>query len=144
MLELESDVRRHLAQRTTLLFAGPAGTLPHVVTGDDGRRIQNEAKIVFMNAATQFRAVDFVHRGPRPRPDCAFPQAGLVAPGTTLTYNPFPPGDYDLYLRQKRGTALLSGPTRDHAGRRSGIYGVLAVNGPDTATAGVVLFDDFP
>ena len=73
----------------------------------------------------------------------AFPQAGLVAPGTTLTYNPFDPGDYDLYLRQNGGTALLSGPTRITL-VSEGIYGVLAVNGADTATAGVVLFDDFP
>jgi hypothetical protein len=46
-------------------------------------------------------------------------------------------------LRQNLATTLLSGPTRLTLAAE-GIYGVLAVNGPDTATAGVVLFDDFP
>jgi hypothetical protein len=38
---------------------------------------------------------------------------------------------------------LLSGPTPISV-LAGGIYGVLAVDGADTATAGVVLFDEFP
>jgi hypothetical protein len=132
-----------IVERTTLLFAGPAGTLTYVVASDDGRRVQNEAKIVFMNAATQFTGVDFVLVPPGEDQATAVALTGLAAPGTTLTYTPLIPGEYDLYLRQNLGTALLSGPTRITLAAE-GIYGVLAVNGPDTATAGLVLFDDFP
>jgi hypothetical protein len=132
-----------ILERTTLLFAGSAGTLTHAVTSDDGRRIHNEAKIVFMNAATQFTGVDFVVVNAGDDQAAAAPMAGLVAPGATFTYDSLIPGDYDLYLRLNLGTTVLSGPTRLTLAAE-GIYGVLAVNGPDTATAGVVLFDDFP
>jgi hypothetical protein len=37
---------------------------------------------------------------------------------------------------------LLTGPTRLNLAA-GGIYGVLATNGPDTATAVITLFDDF-
>ena len=53
------------------------------------------------------------------------------------------PGEYDLYLYQYASPTLLSGPTRISVAD-GGIYGVLAVDGPDTATASVVLLDDFP
>jgi hypothetical protein len=128
---------------TTLMFAGTAGTLTYTLTSDDGRRIHNEAKIAFLNAATQFSGVDFVLTAPGEDQALVAGFAALVAPGASLTYSPIIPGDYDLYLRQNLGTTVLSGPTRVTLASE-GIYGVLAINGPDTATAGVVLFDDFP
>ena len=54
-----------------------------------------------------------------------------------------PPGDYDLYLRQSALTsALLSGATRISVAA-GGVYSVMAVNGADTSTAGLVLLDGF-
>jgi hypothetical protein len=132
-----------ILERSTLLFGGPAGALTHAITSDDGRRIYNEAKITFMNAATQFTGVDFVLVRPGEDQAVVAPVASLIAPGAALSYAPLVPGDYDLYLRQNAATTLLAGPTRLTLAAQ-GIYGVLAVNGPDTATAGVVLFDDFP
>ena len=132
-----------ILERSTLLFTGPAGTLTHAITSDDGRRIHNEAKITFMNAATQFTGVDFVLVPAGQDQSVIAPVAELPAPGATFSYAPLVPGDYDLYLRQNLATTVLSGPTRLTMAAE-GIYGVLAVNGPDTATAGVVLFDDFP
>ena len=52
-------------------------------------------------------------------------------------------GDYDLYLRSSWASTVIAGPLRVSLAA-GGIYGVLAIDGPDTATAGMVLFDDFP
>jgi hypothetical protein len=130
--------------RSTLLFSGPAGTLTHLVATDDGRRIHDEAKLLFLNAATQFPSVDYIVVEPG-FTDLAnvIPIVTLAAPGSGFTYFPFAPGDYDLYLRQTGATTILSGPTRITLAAE-GIYGVLGVNGPDTATASLRFFDDFP
>ena len=143
VLELNQELATGPLQRATLLFGGSAGTLTHAVAFDDGRRIQNEAKLLFMNAATQFPTVEFVLVPPGDDPGLYQASAALSAPGTRSVYDGLPPGDYDLYLRQPSATALLSGPTRITLAA-AGIYGVIAVNGADTATAGVELFDDFP
>jgi hypothetical protein len=68
--------------------------------------------------------------------------SALPAPGTSAAYQRIPPGTYDLYLRQNATTNLLSGPTPITLAA-GGIYGILSVNGADTATAQVRLFDDF-
>jgi hypothetical protein len=145
VLELAPDqsIAPNVGLRNTLLFAGPAGTLSYTITADDGRRIQSEAKLSFMNAATQFTLVDFVLTTPGGDPATVFALATLGAPGSTLGYNRMPPGDYDFYVRKSDSGALLSGPIPlSLAG--GGVYSVLTLNGPDTATATVVLYDDFP
>jgi hypothetical protein len=53
------------------------------------------------------------------------------------------PGEYDLYLYQYATLTIVSGPTRISVAD-GGIYGVLAVDGADTATANVLLLDAFP
>jgi hypothetical protein len=143
VLELNQELATGPLQRATVLFGGPAGTLTHAVALDDGRRIQNEAKLLFMNAATQFPTVEYVLVPPGDDPSLYQASAALSAPGTRPVYDGLPPGDYDLYLRQPSATALLSGPTRISLAA-AGIYGVIAVNGADTATAGIAFFDDFP
>lgn len=62
---------------------------------------------------------------------------------TGAEYLPIGPGEYDLFLRQFAATTVVAGPTRVSL-VAGGIYGVLATDGPVTATAGMVLFDDFP
>jgi hypothetical protein len=143
VLELNTSITGLAALRTTLLFAGPAGTLTHAAVSDDGRRLLNDAKLTFMNAASQFTSVEFVLTGPGGDASNTLAFQTLVSPGASLLgYERVPPGDYDLYLRQTGTSNVLSGPTRlSLAG--GGIYGVLATNGPDTATAVVTLFDDF-
>ena len=142
VLELNQSYTGIVDQRTTLLFAGPAGALTHSFAADDGRRIHNEARLRFMNAATQFTGIDLVVTIPDVSPDGADALQTLAAPGIAQT-SALAPGDYDLYLRQNGATTLLSGPTRVTVAAE-GFYEVLAVNGPDTATAGVVLLGDFP
>jgi hypothetical protein len=143
VLELNQVYAGLAGQRTTLLFSGPAGTLTHTTVADDGRRIHNEGKLLFLNAAAQFPAIEFVVTSPGADPSTVQGAATLIAPGTSLGYANFGAGDYDLSLRQPGATTLLAGPTRITLASR-GIYGVLAVDGPDTATAGLAFFDDFP
>ena len=143
VLELSQTYTGIVDQRTTLLFAGPAGTLSFAFAADDGRRFHNEARVRFMNAATQFANIDFILTLPDVSPDGADPVGTLAAPGIAPQGTPLEPGDYDLYLRQNGTTTLLSGPTRISLADE-GLYEVLAVNGPDATTAGVVLLGDFP
>jgi len=143
VLELDQLLSTAATQRGTLLFAGNAGTLTHAVAADDGRRIANEAKLRFFNAATQFTdPTDFVLVRAGEDPTNALQVATLFAPGITA-YNTFPPGDYSLALRTNGTTTLLAGPIAiTLAG--AGIYGMLAINGASTATADMVLLEDFP
>jgi hypothetical protein len=143
VLELNQQLTGIALNRLTLLFGGTAGTLTHAIAFDDGRRIANEAKILFLNAATQFTGVEFLVLPRSADPVNALAYTTLLAPGAPTGYGELPPGDYDLYLRDAATAALLSGPTQITVAA-GGIYGALAINGADTATAGVVLFDDFP
>jgi hypothetical protein len=128
----------------TVLFGGDAGTLTHVVTFDDGRRIENEAKLLLASVASQFTTgLDFILTTAGGDPTGLNADTVIVAPNMTLNYLPLAPGEFDLYLRVTGTTTYAAGPTRLAVASR-GIYAILAVNGPDTATAGLVLFDDFP
>jgi hypothetical protein len=143
VLELDQPFTGFAAEYMTVLFTGPAGTLAAVLALDDGRRIHNEAKLLLLNAAAQFPGIDFVVVDPGLDPGGVFAFATLGTPGATGGYGNLAPGEYDLYLRRSDTLALLSGPTRlTLAGE--GLYGVIAINGPDTATAAISLFDDFP
>jgi hypothetical protein len=142
-LELDQTLTGAAPQRATLLFAGPAGALTSAFSIDDGRRLNLEAKLRFMSAVSQFFAVDFVITFPDGDPNVVRAQASLAAPGISSSYTPLAPGDYDLYLYQAGTATRLSGPTRFSV-VAGGIYSVLAVDGPDTATAAVRFLDDFP
>ena len=142
VLELNDTYNGIVDQRTTLLFAGPAGALTFALAADDGRRIHNEARLRFMNAATQFTGVDFVLTLPDLSPDSVDALRTLAAPGIAAA-SALAPGDYDLYLRQTGTTTLLYGPTRISVAAE-GLYELLALNGPDGTTADVVFLGDFP
>jgi len=141
VLELDAQFSSGAGQRLTTLFTGPAGTLQPTFAADDLRRLNREAKLRFMNAATQFLAIDFVVAFPEGDPAPLFPLAQLFPPGMS-EYQPLYPGEYDLYLLETTTRAILSGPTRISVAA-GGIYGALAIDGPDTATANVRLLDDF-
>jgi hypothetical protein len=142
VLELNQNFTGIVGQRATMLFNGPAGTLTPAFIGDDGRRINRQAKMRFMNAAYGFIAIDFVLTLPGGDPLVAPVAAQLFTPGMAA-HQLLPPGEYDLYLYQAGTPTVLSGPTRIDLAAE-GIYGVLAIDGPDTATANVLLLDDFP
>jgi hypothetical protein len=88
-------------------------------------------------------AVDFVVTLPDGDPNFLGAVASLSAPGLSSSYTPLAPGDYDLYVYQASTANLLAGPTRFSV-EAGGIYSVLTVDGPDTATVGVRFLDDFP
>lgn len=143
VLELDQTLATFSALRYTAFFTGDAGTLTHVITVDDHRRIYGLAKLRFFNTALQFTdpiEVALVPTGGAP--DQFAGQITLLAPnasGHTL----LAPDTYDLYLRRVGTNDILSGPTPVTLDERS-IYTVLAVNGPNNTTAEVLLLDDFP
>ena len=142
VLELNQTFQAFAAERATILFGGPTGTLTHAVVADDGRRFHNEAKLRVFNAASQFAGLELVIGNP------GDDQANLAAsvalsPVTGADYLALGPGDYDLYLRQFLTTTVVAGPLRVSLDG-GGIYGVLATDGPNASTAAMVLFDDFP
>jgi len=142
VLELDTQLTGVIGQRATMLFSGPAGTLLPMFAADDGRRLDREARVRFMNVASQFIGLDFYVALPDGNPDQLFPIASLFSPGIS-SYSTLHPGDYDLYLRQGGTLTTVMGPTRFHVDA-GGIYGVLAIDGPDTATASALYLGDFP
>lgn len=141
VLELDQTLTTLGPERWTLLFTGDAGTLTHVLVLDDLRSIHNEAKLRLFDAATQFEFLSFLVVLPDGDPTLYPPVTVLSAPGIS-EYLPVPPGDYDLYLQSALTGALLSGATRISVAA-GGVYSVMAINGADTSTAGLVLLDGF-
>jgi hypothetical protein len=141
VLEIDTQTVGVIGEQVTMLFAGQTGAILPVFAVDDNRRLNREAKLRFMNAASQFPAIDFTVVLPGGDPNVAFPQATLFPPGAA-TYVTLHAGDYDLYMHQAGTSTVLLGPTRITVAA-GGIYGILAVDGPDTATANAVYFDDF-
>ena len=143
VLELDQTIATVAAVRYTLVFTGDAGTLSHMLAADDNRRVHGFAKVRFYHTALQFTdTVEFVLAPRDQPPEGFFGDAALIAPSFS-GYSFVRPGDYDLYLRLFTTDEAIAGPIPvTFAG--DGLYGVLAVNGPTSTTAEVVLFDDFP
>jgi len=141
VLEIDTTTVGVIGERVTMLFGGQTGALQPVFAVDDNRRYNREARLRLMNAASQFTAIDFTIVLPDADPNLVFPQATLFPPGAA-PYVTLHAGDYDLYMHQVGTPTILLGPTRITLAA-GGIYGVLAVDGPDTATASAVYFDDF-
>lgn len=141
VLEIDTQTVGVIGEQVTMLFGGQTGALLPVFAVDDNRRLNREAKLRLMNTASQFTAIDFTIVLPDGDPNLLFPQATLFPPGAA-PYITLHPGDYDLYLHQAGTATILLGPTRITVAA-GGIYGILAVDGPDTATANAVYFDDF-
>jgi hypothetical protein len=142
VLELDQTFSGVPVQRASLLFTGPAGTLASLTGVDDGRRFHTAAKLRFGTVASQFSAIDLVITNSGVDPNLVASASSLITPGVSA-YVLLPAGNFDLYLRQFASLSILAGPIPVSLSA-GGIYGVLAVDGADTATAGIVLFDDFP
>jgi hypothetical protein len=144
VLELDAQLSAAAGTLNTVLFAGPAGTLvPQIVT-DDRRRIRNEAKLRYFNAANQFTTVTEMVLVPAGTTDQTTVAAAtaLVAPAVT-DYLYSTPGEYDLFFRETVTNTVRAGPI--HLNLVSGgVYGIMTLNGPDTATVTVVFIDDVP
>jgi hypothetical protein len=141
VLEIDTQAVGVIGEQVSMLFAGQTGALLPLFAVDDNRRLNRLAKLRLMNAASQFTAIDFTLVLPDGDPNVVFPQATLFPPGAA-PYITLHAGEYDLYMHQSGTATVLLGPTRITVAA-GGIYGVLAVDGPDTATASAVYFDDF-
>ncbi len=143
VIELDVPLVAAAGTLNTVLFAGPAGTLVSQIVTDDRRRLKSEAKLRFINAANQFTtATEIVLMPPGADQTTIGPLTGLGAPSVT-DYLYITPGAYDLVFRETITNTVRAGPI--HVNLVSGgIYGVLTLNGPDTATASVVFIDDAP
>jgi hypothetical protein len=144
VLELDVPLVAAAGTLNTVLFAGPAGTLVSQIVTDDRRRITSEAKLRFINAANQFTtATEIVLLPPGTTDQTTIsPLTVLAAPAVT-DYLYLTPGEYDLLFRETGTNTVRAGPI--HVNLVSGgIYGVMTLNGPDTATATVVFIDDTP
>ena len=143
VLELTATITPTTNIKHTVLFAGDAGALTHLTVLDDGRRIDTEARVRFYNVASQFTFMEFFVAPPGTTELSNFlPFVTLGSPSASTILS-FPPGTYDLFLRPSGSTTLAAGPV-SFTVAGGGIYSMLAVNGPDTASAGVVFLDDFP
>jgi hypothetical protein len=142
VLELAQTMIFGATALQTVLVTGDAGALAHTLVVDDGRRVASEARVRFFNGAPQFTALDFLIVPPGTADySTVFPAATITPPGASSLI-PVVPGTYDLVLRQSGTATIVAGPTPITL-VAAGLYGALAVNGADTATANVVLFDDF-
>ena len=144
VLELDTLLSAPAGTLNTVMFAGPAGTLTSQILTDDRRRIRSEAKLRFFNAANQFTTLTELVLVPPGTTDQTTITAttGLTAPAAT-DYLYVKPGEYDLLLRETATAAVRAGPIHVNFAD-GGIYGVVELNGPDTATASVVFIDDTP
>jgi hypothetical protein len=141
-LELDQLLSTAASRLYTVLFSGDAGTLTHVVSVDDRRRVASVGKLQLFNAATQFTGIDFFVVQPGGDITNYLPLASISAPGLSQISN-VPPGTYDLVLRHNGTTDIVAGPIPiTMTGNR--LYSVLAINGASSASADIVLFDDFP
>ncbi len=129
---------------STVMFAGPAGTLTPQILTDDRRRIRSEAKLRFFNAANQFTtATEWVLLPPGTTDQTTVAPAAVLGAPALTDYLYIVPGAYDLLVRETGTNAVRAGPIHMNLAD-GGVYGILTLNGPDTATARVVFLDDAP
>jgi hypothetical protein len=146
VLELDQKISPLATRLHTLMFLGGAGALTHTFVTDDGRRIVGEARLRFYNAATQFTAgldLAILAQGATPTTTTTAEAFTTLAPGSiSLPLTDVSPGTYDMFLLLTGTPTIAAGPIPITV-VGEGIYGVLATNGADSATAAVTLIDDF-
>jgi uncharacterized protein DUF4397 len=141
VLEIDQKVPLVGALVYTAFFAGATGSLTNLFVNEDLRRISGEGKFRVFNAAQQFTQLDFFIVTPGTDVSTVFPITSLLTPGVSASI-PVPPGTYDLVARQNGTPTIVAGPTPITIDG-GGLYGVIATNGADSATANFVLIDDF-
>ncbi len=141
VLELDQKVALAATRKHTLLVSGPAGALVGASVTEDDRRLANVAQLRFYHGAGQLPILDFLVLPADVDPTTAG-SAAVLSPGTIGLPANYPPGDYEVRLRQTGTTTFVAGPVPVTL-TGGGIYGILATNGADAATATITLIDDF-
>ena len=126
----------------TAVIAGNTtdGVVTHIVT-EDKRSITGQATVRIYNAAGQFDSAAIYIEAPGTDVTTVNPEVNMIAPASTERM-PMVAGDYEITIENLATQTILAGPqlvTMDPGG----VYGILLINGPDTSTVEIVLFDDF-
>ena len=128
----------------TLVFAGNAtdGVLA-VPLSEDTRPLAHQATLRIIHAAGWHDAVEVFIREPGTDINQVNPTALFaVAPSATAKL-PFPPGDYEITVRDFETEAVLAGPGTITL-EEFGVYGIALLNDPlDPAAVTVDYFYDF-
>jgi hypothetical protein len=140
-IELDQGLMATASQRYTMLIAGDAGALADAIAADDRRSIPTQASLHIFDAAGQFTSLYVYIVAPGTDITTVFPSYTLVSPSVDAT-GIYAPGDYDLVLEDTTSSAIVAGPQTIHLDG-GGFYTVLAVNGSSSASADVILLDDF-
>ena len=144
VLELDTNVLTQAGQVNTIVVGGATGALTYQISLDDNRRVYNEAKVQFVNAASQFTTgTDLVLAPPHTADQTTIGAVGTSASLSMSGNLAIVPGTCDLLLRETTTNTVRAGPI-PVTFTAGGLYGILVTNGPDTATASVVFFDDQP
>jgi hypothetical protein len=144
VLEFDGQLSAPAGTLSTMLFTGPAGTLRSQVLPDDRRRIKSEAKLRWFSGASQFTTVtELVLLPPGTTDQTTIGATTALGAPTMGDYLFVKPGEYDLLFRETGTNAVRAGPIHVNFAE-GGVYGVVTVNGPDTATASVTFVDDTP
>ena len=141
VIELDTTVTTSASQLSTILVSGDAGTLTDVIATDDRRPIEGQATLRIFDAAPQFTTLNFYIVAPGTDVTTVLPVTALGAPSVNAQ-TVLLPGTYDLVVTDASTGTIVAGPqsvTIDSAK----FYTVLAVNGASSASADVILLDDF-
>jgi hypothetical protein len=140
-IEVESTVSAAGGRLYTLLVTGEPGALAATSLPDDRRPIGDRARVGLLNGATQFEQLNFYIVPPGTDTSTVNAVTTLNA-GNGVQYAELTPGDYDLVLRDVETEAIVAGPQTVTL-TAAGVFGMLAIDGADAATAAIVLYDDF-
>jgi hypothetical protein len=144
VLEVDSTITTLAGDLYTVLVGGVPGALTYQIVVDDNRRILNEAKVRYLNGASQFTtATELVLLPPNTADQTTVGAVSGFAAVAASDYLYVIPGTYDLLLREISTNTVRAGPI-PVTFAASGIYSILVVNGPDANTASVVFLDDHP
>jgi hypothetical protein len=108
---------------------------------EDKRSISGQATLRIYNGAGQFVLASFYIEEPGTDITTVDPLFSLGVPGASPRI-PILPGDYEVTIEDALTATTIAGPqlvTLDDGG----VYGFLLINGPDTSTVDIELFDDF-
>jgi hypothetical protein len=147
VIELEQTTAIAPGRLHTLLVTGNPGELIATFTTDDYRGLFNQGLIRIANGNTQFGAVEVFVVPPGANP-AEFQSVLGLPPAIFSSAFGVGPGDYDVYLREIEVNGDVFLPTENFVAgpfslsvQARNIYQLLAIDGPDTDTAELVLLE---
>jgi hypothetical protein len=149
VIEVEQATTIGLGRLHTLLVTGHPGELSATFTADDYRALFNQGLMRIINGNNQFGAVELFIVPPGANP-ADFQSFLGIQRGQFSSAFGVALGDYDVYLREIEVTGegflptenFVAGPLSLSVQARD-IYQLLAIDGPDTGTAELIVLEGF-